>query len=328
MSMRRPTLIEIDDQRTADPGAAQPPPDELPDGRAMQSALILARTPMPLWARLGWWALASFVTLAMSVAAWEFVTSLVLRNAVLGWFALALLAMITVAALIFSLREWAGFRRLARIDSLRAEADAARLHPERGASAAVMAHLTRLYAHRTDMAWPRAQLADHAADQLDGAGLLDLTETTLMTPLDDLARREVESAARQVALLTAMLPIAFVDMLAALVINLRMIRRIADLYGGRAGTLGSIRLLRGVVAHLLATGAVAAGEDMIGSVASGGVVSKLSRRFGEGIVNGALTARLGIAAIEVCRPMPFAALPRPRTGTVLTRALTGLFDKS
>jgi putative membrane protein len=327
MSVRKPTLFELDDQRPADPGSALPPPEDMPQGQAMQTALVLGRARLPLWARLGWAALAGFVTLAASVAAWDFVTGLVARNAALGWLALGLLALVTLAALIFALREWAGFRRLARIDSLRAEADAARLHPERASSARVMAHLSTLYAQRPDMRWARASLDEHAPDQLDGAGLLDLTEVTLMTPLDDLARREVEAAARQVALLTAMLPLALVDVLAALVTNLRMIRRVAEIYGGRAGTLGSLRLMRGVIAHLLATGAVAVGEDMIGSVASGGIVSKLSRRFGEGIVNGALTARLGIAAIEICRPLPFHALPCPRTGNIMSRALTGLFDR-
>lgn len=328
MSARKPTLFELDDQSAADPGTALPPPADLPEGHAMQATLALGRTRIPLWARLGWAAFAAFVTLAISVAAWDFVTGLVARNAALGWVALGLLAIITLAALIFAFREWAGFRRLARIDTLRAEADAARLHPDRDASAQVMAHLTGLYAHRPDMRWACAQLHDHAPDQLDGAGLLDLTETTLMSPLDARARREVEAGARQVALLTAMLPLALVDVLAALITNLRMIRRIAEIYGGRAGTLGSIRLMRGVIAHLLATGAVAVGEDMIGSVASGGIVSKLSRRFGEGIVNGALTARLGIAAIEVCRPLPFRALPRPRTGNIMSRGLTGLFDRT
>jgi putative membrane protein len=42
-----------------------------------------------------------------------------------------------------------------------------------------------------------------------------------------------------------------------------------------------------------------------------GVAAKLSQRLGEGMLNGLLTARLGLAAIEVTRPLPFAALPRP-----------------
>jgi len=32
------------------------------------------------------------------------------------------------------------------------------------------------------------------------------------------------------------------------------------------------------------------------------------------VLNGLLTARLGLAAIEVSRPLPFAALPKPSIG--------------
>jgi putative membrane protein len=42
-----------------------------------------------------------------------------------------------------------------------------------------------------------------------------------------------------------------------------------------------------------------------------GIAAKLSQRLGEGVLNGLLTARLGLAAIEVTRPLPFAALPPP-----------------
>ena len=94
--------------------------------------------------------------------------------------------------------------------------------------------------------------------------------------------------------------------------------------GGRAGALGSWRLMRRVFAYLLATGALALTDDMIGSVAGGGLLSKLSRRFGEGVVNGALTARVGLAAMDLCRPMAFAALPRPTVSALVGRALRGI----
>jgi putative membrane protein len=115
--------------------------------------------------------------------------------------------------------------------------------------------------------------------------------------------------------------------LAALSMNLRMIRRIAETYGAHAGFFGSWRLLRAVATHLIATGAVAVGDDTISSVLGGSALARVSRRFGEGVVNGALTARVGIAAMEVCRPLPFEALPRPRVTNLLSRALTGLFPK-
>ncbi|MBV1868028.1 MAG: DUF697 domain-containing protein, partial [Marinosulfonomonas sp.] len=50
--------------------------------------------------------------------------------------------------------------------------------------------------------------------------------------------------------------------------------------------------------------------------------------FGEGVINGALTARVGVAAIEVCRPLPFHAAKRPSVTRLVQRALTGLFATS
>ncbi len=330
MSERKPLLIELEDAPAHDPGAAPPPPDmdapAPPEGRAMQLALRAARKRLSLWARLGWSALAGLLVLVLSVTAWDFVTGLITRFPALGFLALALLAGVLVAALVLGLREIVGFRRLRQLDILRSRAEAAQQRDDHAEARTVARTLQALYRPRAEMRWPCERLSETLPDQLDTTGVLDLTETTLMAPLDAQARLEVEAAARQVALLTALIPLALVDVLAALLTNLRMIRRIAEIYGGRAGALGSLRLLRGVITHLLATGAVAVGEDMVSSVASGSLVSKLSRRFGEGIVNGALTARLGIAAMEVCRPLPFKALPRPSTSAIMRRGVSGLFE--
>mgnify|MGYP000577842407 CR=1 FL=1 len=155
--------------------------------------------------------------------------------------------------------------------------------------------------------------------------LLDRTGLILEIFSDRAATREVEAAARQVAAVTALVPLALADVAAALRSNLRMIRRIAEIYGGRSGFFGSWRLTRAVLSHLVATGAVAVGDDLIEPLLGGSIVAKLSRRFGEGLVNGALTARVGVAAIEVCRPLPFAREKRPGVRGIVKRALTGVF---
>ena len=182
-----------------------------------------------------------------------------------------------------------------------------------------------LYARRPDLALGRERLAARRDDVLDAETLLAMAETDLLTPLDQAARREIEAAARQVAAVTALVPLALADVAAALIANIRMIRRIAEIYGGRGGALGSWRLLRAVMTHLVATGAVAVGDDLIHSVAGGGLLSKLSRRFGEGVINGALTARVGVAAMDVCRPLAFSAAPRPKVSNLVSRGLRGLF---
>jgi putative membrane protein len=45
-------------------------------------------------------------------------------------------------------------------------------------------------------------------------------------------------------------------------------------------------------------------------------------------MNAALTARVGRAAIDVCRPLPLIMQERPKISVVLRRALTGIFDET
>jgi len=318
-----PVLIPLDE--TGPSPAAAPPVEDAPKGEAMTAAAALATRRPSRLARWFWGSLAALLGFALSLAAWDFVTGLVARNPVLGAVALGLLGLFVLICLIIVIREWAALARLARLDDLQhaaAEADTAEK------ARAVADRMAALYKGRPDMEWPVSRFADRRGDVFDAEDLLSLAETELLAPLDAAAIREVEAAARQVAMVTALVPLALADVVAALTANLRMIRRIAVVYGGRGGTIGSWRLTRAVFSHLVATGAVAVGDDMLGSVAGGGLLSKLSRRFGEGLINGALTARVGVAAIEVCRPLPFRARRRPSVSALVSRAVSGLFDKS
>jgi putative membrane protein len=318
----KPFLEEI--AEAADPGAAPPVPDMLPEGRAMQGVAALSQRQGSGLTRFALWAFGALFSFAISVAAYDFVTGLLARNVVLGWAAFALVALAVVAGMILAFREWGAFLRLKRLDGLRERAVAARAAADLKDARHVVAGLTGLYAARADTAWGRARLAEREGEVMDADALLALAERELMATLDAEARAAIESAARQVAMVTALVPIALADVVTAAVANLRMIRRIAEIYGGRSGSFGSLKLLRRVFGSLVAAGALALTDDMIGSVAGGGVLSKLSRRFGEGVVNGALTARVGVAAIELCRPLPFVALERPAVSSLVSRALAGL----
>ncbi len=331
MTERRdgPILIEIDD---TGPSPADVPPvsdTDLPSGQAMQAmAALTTRRPSRL-ARWFWQLLAAIVVFFASVAAWDFVTGLVVvvRNETLGWVAIGLLGLFALVCLAIVVREWAALARLSRIEHLHEDAARVMAANDLGGARKLTDRLDALYAGREDTRWGRDRLAERQGDILDADTLLALAEDTLLVPLDAEARREVEAAARQVALVTAIVPLAFADVIAALTSNIRMIRRIAEIYGGRSGTLGSWRLVRAVMTHLVATGAVAVGDDLLGSIGGGHLLSRLSRRFGEGMVNGALTARVGVAAMEVCRPLPFSTGKRPRVTALVRRSLTGLFDK-
>ena len=325
--MKGPILIDLEEGEIARPDTAPAVPDVVGERAAMQQvAALAARKPSRL-ARWFWSLLVALVGFVVSLAAWDYVNGLLARSPVLGMIAFGLVALFCLVLLVIALRESAAFARLSRLDRAHKDAADALASHDLGAARGVVDKLGKLYAGRDDMTWGRARFAEQRADVLDADGLLGLAEVTLLAPLDERAVREVEAAARQVAMVTAIVPLALADVFTALTANLRMIRRIAEIYGGRSGAFGSWRLTRTVLSHLVATGAVAVGDDLIGSVAGGGVLSKVSRRFGEGVINGALTARVGVAALEVCRPLPYHATKRPAVTGIVKRALSGLFSK-
>lgn len=321
---RGPVLIEVDAPPRISPDQA-PPVTDIPTGAAMQTAAHLAARPPSRLARWFWGSLLALLGFLASLAAWDMVTALLQRSPVLGGIAMALTGVFLVVLGLVGLREWAAFARLGRLDSLRLAAESALAGNDLDAARNVTERMVRLYALRAELEWGRARLSERSGDVFDADAMLALAETELLAPLDAAAQTEIEASARQVATVTAIVPLALADVAMALVANLRMIRRIAEVYGGRSGMLGSWRLTRSVLTHLVATGAVAIGDDLIGSVAGGSVLSKVSRRFGEGVVNGALTARVGVAAMEVCRPLPFRAVARPSVTGLVRRALAGLF---
>ena len=306
-----------------DPSAEAPVPD-LVGGAAMLGVERLATRRGSAFGRLAAWVFGSLFTFVLSVAAWNFVTGLFVASPVLGWLAFVLLVAALAVALVVVVAELSAFARLARLDRIRAEAVQA---VDLKAARVVVAQVVRLYAARSEAAAGLARLADRQAEVMDADALLALAEAEVLAPLDARALAQVEAAARRVATVTALVPLALADVATALVMNVTMIRAVAEIYGGRSGSLGSWRLLRRVFVSLLATGAVALGDDLLGSFAGGGVLSKLSRRFGEGVVNGALTARVGLAAMDLCRPLPWVAQRRPGVSVTVSRALTGLFGR-
>ena len=294
----------------------------------MQIAARLAARKPSILTRLFWGLASLLVGAFISLAAWRFVTDLMARYPVLGTAMSVLLAAFSLVFLLVALRELAAFGRLGRLDGLRHNAAQALAQDDLAAARRVTDQLVHLYKAREDTRWGRARLAELRADQLDAAALLAVTEAELLAPLDLAAQREVEAAARQVATVTALVPLALADVAAALTSNLRMIRRIAEIYGGRSGFFGSWRLTRAVLSHLVATGAVAVGDDLLEPILGGSILGKLSRRFGEGLVNGALTARVGVAAMEVCRPLPFGSKSRPKVRHIIKSSLGSLFSKA
>lgn len=262
-------------------------------------------------------ALLGLAGLAAGVVFSRFVSVVLERSDWIGIAGWSLLGIALLALVVLALKELVGLVRLGRLAGLRREAEEARRTRDAEAERGVVRRLKRVLSGRAELAWGLARFSEHERDVRDPGELLALAEREIVAPLDTQAKRLILSSAKRVSLVTAMSPVAAIAVGFVLAENLRMLRALATLYGGRPGMLGGMRLARMVFVHILATGGVALTDDLIGQFIGQDLARRLSRRLGEGLFNGALTARIGAAAVEVCRPLPYIEATPVRVRDIL-----------
>jgi len=319
---RRPATFKLDDASVivTDPndesrparGTVHVTPEiEAPQLPVAFEPTIVPAEPRFRWGALFWGAVAGLVLLGAGLGVAQLIEDLFARGTGLGLLGVILTLAATLAFVVVASREAAGLMRLATIEELHQRAASVLASDDRAESRVILRDLLKIAHENPRLARARATLTSHAGEIIDGGDMIRLAERELMTPLDQQARLLISSAAQRVSLVTAISPRALFDVAFVFAASLRLIRQLARLYGGRPGALGMIRLMRHVIAHVAITGGMAASDSVIQQILGHGLTAKLSQRLGEGFLNGLLTARLGLAAIDVTRPLPFTALPRP-----------------
>lgn len=250
---------------------------------------------------------------AFSFGLWldQLVESLFARSAALGALGLGLAGLAILAIFALISREMLAIFRQRKIALLHKALALAHETDDRELAREKIGELAALYEGRPETSGARLHLGELRKDIVDGRDLIDIAERRLMPALDSAAQREIASTAKRVSLVAAISPRAAIDMIFVAAMALRLIRRISEIYGGRPGMLGAWRLARAVGAHLAITGGMALGDGLAQQIIGHGLAAKISARLGEGVLNGTLTARIGLSAMSVCRPMPFLSEKQP-----------------
>ncbi|WP_108396481.1 YcjF family protein [Devosia submarina] len=261
--------------------------------------------------RLAWTAAGILVSAGLGLAADRLIRNLFEAHHWLGWLGLAVLALLILALVVLATREAFALRRLRVLDELQGDAALASAENDRHRARAVLARLLGVYSARADLARARQSVKENLPHLFDGQEIIALGERNLMSPLDARAKALTAASARRVALVTAVSPRALVDIAFVVYESIRLAGAIAALYGARPGFFGFWRLTGAVLAHLAVTGGLVLTDGIVEQLVGQGIAAKLSARLGEGVVNGLMTVRVGIAAMRVVRPVPFQTLPQP-----------------
>jgi putative membrane protein len=332
----RPRAFRIGGSANGHAGAAPPPPivestfdpyeaeaKAFAAGHDLSAAPVRAQAKGSLiksaifsWAGLFWSAAGGLITLAFGLWLARLIEELFSFYPVFGLVGLVLASLAGLALLVLGIREIGCLLRQRHISDLHAGLGRAREADDFDEARRLTRQLSALYSAKPETAHARNQLRELSHDIVDGRDLIDIAERTLIAPLDAEVRREIARAAKRVSMVTALAPRAIIDVIFVAAQAVRLIRRVAVTYGGRPGFLGLLKLLRSIAGHIAVTGGMAAGDSLIQQFLGHGIAAKLSVRLGEGVLNGMLTARVGLSAMAVCRPLPFASGKAPKVADV------------
>ncbi len=296
----------------------RPADQSLPAAESDPSAKLLAESIAGSGKRSWLWRFffAGLGLGAMAVAAWLVDSAVTAAGdgSPLGLLSGASMALIALAIAGLIGAEIIGLARLRSRGARRQEIESALESGSDDVLAKTINTMTRLHVSRPELGWVMAQYREAAADMPDAADRLRLYEQKVLGALDEASAAQIAKVTRRSAILTAAMPNPVFDAALVLWLSLAVIRSVAGIQGLRPGLLASGALVRRTaeMAHDLVPGAVA-----------GGIASKVAGWLGHGAVNGLLTARLGVAALEATRPLPFHVREKPSAGGIVRKAVTG-----
>lgn len=235
-----------------------------------------------------------------------------------------LLAAVVLTGLVAIGRELATIRRqlrtLGSIEAARREADHLMQSHGHDQGIAFAARVTRIYEKRPHMVEPIRVFRQSLNSSLRDHEVVARLSSAILSHPDEEARAAIGRALRDTAFISLASPNGLVDGVITLWRELKMLREIAVIYGLAPGLLQQWTLLRRVLWIAATSGMAAQAGDLAVQSLGGGLVGRLSANAADALYTALRTARLGLYAMETCRPVAFLPAERRGVSTLLRKA--------
>lgn len=273
--------------------------------RAPQLAVPAPRKRRSRAMKLGMLGLTTAFVGWLGIDAWLWIAAAFERSAALGWAATAAVAAGVGGAGLVIARELRAFLALEAVEATqRRLAAPAEIIPPSEMQDAVRRVLAVLPKDRESEAAIEAfqrQVQRHHSP----AQQLELLSQTVMATFDRRAEAIVRRAGARAFAITAMSPTALTDALFFIACSVRMVRDIAACYGHRPTASATIHLLRRLAVEAGKLGAIDLATATFTQHIAGAVAERVAASAAESMYAAQRMARLGLATMELCRPVPF-----------------------
>jgi len=248
------------------------------------NVVAIEQKPSWLWRTLG----IVFVTL-VGVETVQFFVEGFSQSPIIASLYAVLLGGLSVICARTVWREFSGLRQFKSQQNMKLQAQA--IIDDEGSidAASLCANISKRLpsdlAEFDHSAWQQLNLEEY-----NNGEILQLYSRTVLSQVDQKALKEIAKFSSESVVLVALSPIAVIDMLLMLWRNLRF----------------RVKLIKQVIINMAYAGASELVADLGADLLGAELLGKLSARMAQGLGAGMLTARLGLKAMHLCRPIPFS----------------------
>jgi len=260
-----------------------------------------------LFCGLGLWWIGILVVDSVSFIAARFS-----NNFLIGLFFLGLFGVIIVSLSRLIWAAWQDFLALKSVSNLQTEGQDLLESKNYGQGISYVSKIARFYTQRQDVKERLDRFYMTVNDSHSNSEVCALFSKQVLKELDEQAHRLILKQSKETALLVALSPRAFLSTILTLWSTIKMIRDLATLYGGRPRLISSISLIGKVFQSLIYAGVSEHIAQSVSDLLGGSLLSVVSAQLAQGVGSGILTARVGLHAMQICRPLPFRTDERPQ----------------
>ncbi len=200
---------------------------------------------------------------------------------------------------------------LGTLGDIQAQLGTLRLSRAKGNANELVSQLQNFYANKPQAPYLKRCL-DQLPDYSDDSEIVAHIEQVFVAPLDEEAKHRIAAHSAQIGSIVALSPWATVDIAFAFWRNLKMLEDITQIYGIRPTLPNRIKLARMVLEKLAFVGGSQALMDLsIKHLESAGLVIPAAGAVAQGIGASIYSARIGILAMGVSRPICFLDKDQP-----------------